>query len=138
MLYPVLYSAGVYFVVGLNPSIQSFSLFTVILVTNVLAAQSIGLLVSTLLMNVREAQVLGTLWILGSMLTSGYHVDPDNTPSFVLPFRYLSFIKVRHYLRYCKFLESSKISFRTHITLTECHAICQPYLLVFVRGDGQD
>lgn len=93
-IYPTIFALIAYFTIGLNPSFVSLLLFTIILVLNVLTAQSVGLFISAIVMDVRQAQVLGSVWILTSMLISGYYIDPDNVPSFVLPFRVLSFIKV--------------------------------------------
>ncbi|CAN8076591.1 unnamed protein product [Agarophyton chilense] len=93
MLTPIVFSSIVYWVVGLNPKISAFVLYIVVLVLDVLVAQSVGLLVSALFMDIKQAQVLASMWILSSMLISGYYIDPDNTPGIVQPFRYLSFIK---------------------------------------------
>ncbi|CDF34030.1 unnamed protein product [Chondrus crispus] len=94
-VYPLFFAAATYFIVGLNPFFLSFLLFTIVLVLNVLTAQSVGLFISAVVMDVRHAQIVGSIWVLTSMLTAGYYIDPDNVPPFVLPFRVLSFIKVR-------------------------------------------
>lgn len=96
MIYPTVFAVVVYYIIGLNPSFRSFILFIVILVLNVLTAQSVGLFVSAVMMDVRQGQVLASIWILGSMLISGYYIDPDNVPEFVEPIRAISFIKVSH------------------------------------------
>lgn len=95
VLYPAIYSSVVYYMVGLNPAFVSYLLFAVILILSCLTAQSVGIFVSACMMDVKQAQAIGTVWILGSMLTSGYHIDPDNMPKFVRPLCYLSFPKVR-------------------------------------------
>lgn len=94
MLYPTFYAIIVYFAIGLNPYFPSFILFNVVLILNVLCAQSMGLLISAIVMDVRKAQVVAAMYILSSMLLSGYYIDPDNFPSFVAPLRHISFIKV--------------------------------------------
>ena len=96
-IYPIFFSIVVYFIIGLNPSFVSFVLFTFILTLNVLAAQGVGLLVSALVMDVRQGQVIASIWILSSMLISGYYINPDNTPSFLMWLRALSFIRVSHH-----------------------------------------
>lgn len=98
MIYPTVFSLVTYFTIRLNPHISSFILFLVVLILDVLTAQSIGLLISALVMDVRKAQVIGSIWILSSMLVSGYYIDPENTPDFVKPFRQLSFLKVSVYI----------------------------------------
>lgn len=94
MLYPFVFSCVVYPMIGLNRNFGAFVLFSVILTLNILTAQGIGLFISAIFMDVRQGQVLGSVWILGSMLISGYYIDPENTPGFVKPLRAISFIKV--------------------------------------------
>lgn len=94
MIYPFIFSCVVYPVVGFNSNFGSFVLFSVILTLNILTAQGVGLFISAIFMDVRQGQVLASIWILGSMLISGYYIDPENTPDFVKPIRSVSFIKV--------------------------------------------
>ena len=94
MVYPLIYTSIVYYAIGLNPYFPSFLLFLIILILTVLAAQSVGLFISAVMMDVRQAQVAASLTLLFSMLVSGYYVNPDNIPDFVRPLRYFSFIKV--------------------------------------------
>lgn len=95
MLTRIFFSLVTYWVIGLNPKFHAFLLFTIVLILNVLVRKSMSLLVSSLFMEVKQAQVLGSLSVLSSMLISGYSIDTNNTPAFVRPFRYLSFIKIR-------------------------------------------
>lgn len=94
MLYPTAFTFLVYFTVSLNLSARAFFVFLGILILTVLTAQSIGLLISAAVMNVKKAQVLASYWILSSMLASGYYIRPESIPKFLRPFRALSFIKV--------------------------------------------
>lgn len=61
---------------------------------NVLVALSLGVVISAILVDVKEAQVLASVWILTSMLVGGYYINSENVPAFLRPFRYISFIKV--------------------------------------------
>lgn len=64
------------------------------LILNVLASQSLGIFVSAVFLHVKEAQVVGSVWILASMLVGGYYIDNQNVPEFLKPFRWLSYLKV--------------------------------------------
>lgn len=96
MLYPLVFSSIVYYIVGLNPAFGSFLLFALLLVLVVVTAQSIGLLVSAAVKDIRTAQTLAFCWILSSIVLSGYYIDGGNFPSFTQPLRKLSFVKVSH------------------------------------------
>lgn len=94
MLYPAFSVMVIYFPTGMNPDGRAFVLNVVVLVLHTLIGHSIGLFVSCALMNVQQAQVAGSLWALGSLLTAGYLIDPSNIPSVVQFTRYLSFLRV--------------------------------------------
>lgn len=97
---PFIFSLMVYWSTGLNPYFTTFLLFVIVMMLNVLVSQSVGLLLSAVFMDIRKAQLVASLWIISSMLVSGYHIDPDNTPQFAKPLRFLSFIKVRIVYRF--------------------------------------
>lgn len=93
MIYPIIFSFVVYWIIGFKATFWAFLTFVVILILLVLAAHSIGLAVSAAVMDVRKGQVLSSVIILTSMLISGFYVNNENVPSFIRPFRYLSFIR---------------------------------------------
>lgn len=130
MIYPTFFSVVIYFSIGLNPSFVSFILFVIILVLNVLTAQSVGLLISAVMMDVRQAQVLASIWILTSMLISGYYIDPDNTPSFVSPLRALSFIRVCPFsLCFRPVYSTIILGYLAHILTVSCSIHSTPFAL---------
>ena len=92
-VYPIVFSSIVYYSAGLNPDIRCFFLFMLILILSVLTAQGVGLLISAAVMDFRTGQVMATMWVLISMLISGYYINPNNTPSFITWLRNFSFIK---------------------------------------------
>lgn len=76
---------------------RAFFLYSLIIVLNVIAATSIGLFVSSVMMNARQAQVVCGVWVLISLVTSGYLLDPDNIPDYLQFVRYLSFMRVSYF-----------------------------------------
>lgn len=92
--YPLFFAFVIYFATGINEDIRAFFLFLIIVVLNVLVSLSIGLFVSSVLMSARQAQVLVAAWVLLSLTTSGYLLDPDNIPDYLKFVRYLSFMRV--------------------------------------------
>lgn len=142
MIYPAFFGVVVYFTIGLNPSFGAFILFLVILVLNVLTAQSVGLLISAVMMDIRQAQIFGAIWILTSMLVSGYYIDPENTPSFVSPLRAISFIRVRPISLYFRpvhgrllFITFIHSNSGFHSTLPRLHSPCPiSFRCLFIFG----
>lgn len=94
MIYPLSSCLVLYYLVNMNPDIRAYILFNVITVLNVLIGQSIGLFASAVMMNVRQAQLLGSSWVLFSLMTSGYLIDPDNIPKPLQWVRYVNFLRV--------------------------------------------
>lgn len=93
MLYPLAFSISAYWLTGMNENFVRFVIFTLILILIVIVSQSIGLALSAAVLDVRKAQVIAAVIVLGSMLIGGYYVDPENLPRFIKPLRYLSYIK---------------------------------------------
>ncbi len=94
MLYPLLFTLMWYWAVGFNPSFVSFLLQGITMMLNVSVSLSIGVLLSAIFMSAKEGQVCGTMWILSSMLFSGYYIAVDNLPKFIRPLTHISYLKV--------------------------------------------
>jgi ABC-2 type transporter len=92
-IYPIIFSLITYYAIGLNSDVGRFLLFTLILVLVVLASQSLGLALSALMLDIRQAQVVSSVVILGTMLISGFYVLEDNIPAPVRPLKALSFLR---------------------------------------------
>lgn len=75
------------------------------------------MLISAILVNIQEAQVLGSIWILTSMLIGGYYIDSENIPAFIRPLRYMSHIKVSSLLWEMKNIEANMICQYVYETL---------------------
>lgn len=93
VFYPVIFATATYFTVGLNPNIRAFIVFVVITSLNVLVGQGLGMLMSAIFMDLRNAQVLASTLILISLVSSGYLIDPENVPTFMKFLGYISPIK---------------------------------------------
>lgn len=94
MCYPIFFGIVSYFATGVNRDVRAFFLYTVIIVLNVVTASSIGLFVASVMMNASQALVVCSGWVLVSLATSGFLLDPDNIPGFLKFTRYLSFMRV--------------------------------------------
>lgn len=97
MCYPIFFAVVSYFSTGINPDVRAFFLYVLIIILNVSVATSIGLFVSSVMMNASQAQVICSAWTLISLVTSGYILDPDNIPGFLKFTRYLSFMRVSYF-----------------------------------------
>eukprot|EP00183_Erythrolobus_madagascarensis_P001359 CAMPEP_0185850942 /NCGR_PEP_ID=MMETSP1354-20130828/4874_1 /TAXON_ID=708628 /ORGANISM="Erythrolobus madagascarensis, Strain CCMP3276" /LENGTH=740 /DNA_ID=CAMNT_0028551673 /DNA_START=159 /DNA_END=2381 /DNA_ORIENTATION=+ len=93
LVYPLMYSTAVYWMAGLNPAFWRFVVFVIVLLTTVLAAQSMGLFVSALVMDIKRGQVILTCFMLGSMLVGGYYVNNSNIPDWLGWLKYVSFVQ---------------------------------------------
>lgn len=93
MCFPVLYATVVYFAINLNPDVRAFILFIIISSLNVLVGQGLGMLLSAIFMDIRNAQVLASTLILISLVSSGYLIDPENVPNYMKFLGYISPIK---------------------------------------------
>eukprot|EP00186_Timspurckia_oligopyrenoides_P002085 CAMPEP_0182443060 /NCGR_PEP_ID=MMETSP1172-20130603/1902_1 /TAXON_ID=708627 /ORGANISM="Timspurckia oligopyrenoides, Strain CCMP3278" /LENGTH=731 /DNA_ID=CAMNT_0024638225 /DNA_START=114 /DNA_END=2309 /DNA_ORIENTATION=- len=93
LVYPLFFCIVVYWMTGLSSTFYKFIVFIIVIIADVLAAQSLGYFVSALVMDVKKAQVILTCLILGSMLVSGYYVNNNNIPDWVGWLRYVSFVQ---------------------------------------------
>lgn len=93
IFYPICFSIVVYFSAGLNPDVRAFLMFMLICSLNVLVGHGLGMIVSAIFLDVRNAQVLASTLILLSLVSSGYLIDPDNVPVFMKPLNFLGVIK---------------------------------------------
>eukprot|EP00164_Ancoracysta_twista_P001279 GFYU01001677.1.p1 GENE.GFYU01001677.1~~GFYU01001677.1.p1 ORF type:complete len:808 (-),score=215.27 GFYU01001677.1:64-2487(-) len=92
LVYPFAMVTVVYFATGLRLDAGSYFSVVAFLLLGVLTSQSVGLLISTLVMDLKKAMILSGVLMLGMMLAGGWYVDSDNVPVFVSWVRYLSFV----------------------------------------------
>mmetsp|Transcript_4705 Transcript_4705/g.9502 ORF Transcript_4705/g.9502 Transcript_4705/m.9502 type:complete len:654 (+) Transcript_4705:93-2054(+) len=90
IFYPTLYWIIVYFMVGLNGQIDRFFISTVVLTIHVLASQSIGGFIAVLVNDLKIAQVVATLSMLGSLLFGGFYVTTNRVPAPLRPLKWIS------------------------------------------------
>ena len=93
LFYPLLFTLIWYWSVGLNPSLVSFLLHTLTVTLTVSVSFSVGIVLSAIFVNAKEAQVIGTTVILASMLFGGYYIPMSNLPKFLRYLTHISYIK---------------------------------------------
>eukprot|EP00871_Galdieria_phlegrea_P002499 jgi/Galph1/324/GphlegSOOS_G5041.1 len=95
LIYPLLFSVYIYWMLNLNPKASRFILFLVFVGITVFTAQSIGLFIASVFMDFRKSQTLAAVFMLTSMLTGGFYVNDSQMPVWIRWIQYLSFI---HYI----------------------------------------
>lgn len=93
LFYPTFFVVATYFTVNFSPSATAFFLHSLTLLLSVTASLSLGVVISAVLTNVKESQVFASVWILSSMLLSGYYIESENIPAFLRWVRHISYIK---------------------------------------------
>ncbi|KAI4383145.1 hypothetical protein MLD38_009020 [Melastoma candidum] len=89
----ILYSASVYFLVGLCPTWQAFSYFALVIWAIVLMANSFVLFLSSVAPNYISGTSLVTMFLGAFFLFSGYFISKGSIPRYWLPMHFLSMYK---------------------------------------------
>lgn len=89
----VIYSASVYFLVGLCASWQAFTYFVLVIWSVVLMANSLVLFLSSIAPNYIAGTSLVTMCLASFFLFSGYFISKDSMPRYWLFVHYLSLYK---------------------------------------------
>lgn len=92
MIYPFVYAVVVYWMAGLNPRFSSFVIYVLLLTTHVVVSHSIGICISAAVMDVKKSTTLATVFMLASMMVSGFYVATENLPSWIRWAQSLSFV----------------------------------------------
>ena len=92
LIYPYMYAIMVYFAANLQRTASAFFLFLVLLSLLTLVAQSMGYWISSMVMEFKQAQVIASLWMLGSMLVAGFYIPESEIPVWLRWIRYVSFV----------------------------------------------
>lgn len=93
IVYPLIFSAIAYPVIGLTFSVTQFLVFWVFISLASMSASSIGLMFSAIFLDHRWAQVSSTGFLLWSMQLGGYYSNSFNQPAWLRSLRYLSTIR---------------------------------------------
>lgn len=80
LVWPALYGLVVYFCVGLRTSPASFFIFLLVFLTEIMTAQSIGMLVSAAIKDFAAAQSFSFVLVLLIMLFGGFYVNSERIP----------------------------------------------------------
>lgn len=92
LVFPIFYAILVYWSVGLRTDAAHFVLFIFIFVTNIMTAQSLGMLISAAIKDPATAQSFSFVLVLVEMLFGGFYVNASRLPQGILWIRYLSFM----------------------------------------------
>ncbi|KAL9647271.1 hypothetical protein ABK040_012622 [Willaertia magna] len=82
--FPVLFSVITYWMVGLNPAVDRFFMFLLIVSVLCLCAQSLGMLMAVLIPNTPAVYALAPVVITVLMLFGGFYKNVDNMPNFLI------------------------------------------------------
>jgi ATP-binding cassette subfamily G (WHITE) protein 2 len=93
---PLLFSAIVYWLVGLQPLFPEFSIFCGFMVLCNMAATSLALTVSTWCRGVDLAITVLPMMLEACRLFGGFFLSPANTPRYYEFLNALSYVKVGH------------------------------------------
>ncbi|XP_057765671.1 ABC transporter G family member 21 [Salvia miltiorrhiza] len=89
LVLPTIFVTITYWMGGLKPSLLTFALTLAVVLLNVLVAQSLGLALGAVLMDVKQATTLSSVLMLVFLLVSGYYIQ--HIPMFIDWLRYISF-----------------------------------------------
>ncbi|KAI4384795.1 hypothetical protein MLD38_002898 [Melastoma candidum] len=89
----ILYSASVYFLVGLCPTWPAFSYFALVIWAIVLMANSFVLFLSSVAPNYISGTSLVTMFLGAFFLFSGYFISKGSMPRYWVPMHFLSMYK---------------------------------------------
>ncbi|KAL1824073.1 hypothetical protein ACET3Z_010851 [Daucus carota] len=93
LIIAILYSASVYFLVGLCATWQAFAYFVLVIWVIVLMANSFVLFLSSVAPNYIAGTSLVTILLAGFFLFSGYFISQDNMPKYWVFMHYFSMYK---------------------------------------------
>lgn len=86
---PTAFVVIIYWMGGLKPDPMTFFLTVVIVLYSVLVAQSLGLAIGAILMDVKQATTLASVTTLIFLVAGGYYVQ--HIPPFISWFKYFSY-----------------------------------------------
>ncbi|KAL6042921.1 Broad substrate specificity ATP-binding cassette transporter ABCG2 [Balamuthia mandrillaris] len=93
-VYPSAFIVIAYWMVNLNrESPERFFFAWLLILLIVVTGTSLGLLITTVWVDVKEALVIASVSILGLMLLGGFYISPENMPVWIRWARWISFIK---------------------------------------------
>jgi len=91
ILFPTIFSAILYWIVGLDPVFYKWLIFTAILIIAANIGQSIGLLAGALFTNPAVANGVLPMMIIPFVLFGGLFLNQNSTPKYFIWIQYISF-----------------------------------------------
>ncbi|KAH9772041.1 ABC transporter G family member 21 [Citrus sinensis] len=89
LVLPTIFITVAYWMGGLKPSLITFLLTLSIILFNVLVAQSLGLLLGAIIMDVKQATALASVTMLVFLMAGGYYIQ--HMSPFIAWLKYISF-----------------------------------------------
>ncbi|KAK6790637.1 hypothetical protein RDI58_009718 [Solanum bulbocastanum] len=89
LVLPTIFVTVTYWMGGLKPKFVTFILTLLIILSNVLVSQGLGLALGAILMDVKQATTLSSVLMLVFLLASGYYIQ--HIPIFINWLKYISF-----------------------------------------------
>lgn len=86
---PTAFTIIIYFMGGLKPNPATFILSLLVVLYSVLVAQSLGLAIGAMLMDVKQATTLASVTTLVFLIAGGYYIR--QIPPFIVWLKYLSY-----------------------------------------------
>jgi ABC-type transport system involved in multi-copper enzyme maturation permease subunit len=91
MFFTVLFGAICYFMVGFNPAADRFFFFLLILLVNCAAAQSMGMLIASIVPTQQIAFAVAPLLITSLMIFAGFYINVGSIPPWFIWVYWISF-----------------------------------------------
>jgi ABC-type multidrug transport system ATPase subunit/ABC-type multidrug transport system permease subunit len=89
---PIVFIIILYFCVGFERHASNFFLFLLLFVSHIFTAESFGLMISCMTNDVPTAGTINTLYLLSSMLVSGFYVDVSSVPIYLVWLKWIGLL----------------------------------------------
>lgn len=97
IFFPMLFATLVYFMVGFNPDLSHFIVFSIIMILTANTAVSLGYALSAIFRNATAAIAAAAVVILPMTLFSGLLIDQDSISPIFAPISWLSLVKYAYH-----------------------------------------
>jgi len=93
ILFPLMYTIPVYWVVGLQYDAGRFFFLLLLIIITAFTAAGLGLAIGAYYDNLKKAQVVATVIMLLFLLVGGFYISSNKMPSWISWIQYLSYVK---------------------------------------------
>jgi ABC-type multidrug transport system ATPase subunit/ABC-type multidrug transport system permease subunit len=96
-LAPLLFGIVLYWIVGLNPDLDRFGIFLVLVFLASFVSESLGLFIAALAKSAALANAISPLFLVFFLILSGLYLNNDTVPDWIIWLKYISFIKYAYH-----------------------------------------